>query len=272
MHDHELDGTAAVPRTRPSPDTTSELTPDVTRAVAAGRPDTLGSAGMLHLQRIAGNAGVQALVAQRKESAGGEEDQESPVRSVVSQQGAPLDADTRSSMEGALGADFGDVEVHTDGAASASAASVQAQAYTVGHHIVFGEGRYQPGTDDGRRTLAHELTHVVQQREGPVEGTPAAGGIRLSDPGDRHEREASATAEQVMAGSATAPTGPTAGPAVQRDLDEDAAPAPVQRQGEEEQEEAPPSEAPPEEKEEEMGVAKLDVQRQEAEEETEEQG
>jgi hypothetical protein len=274
MHDHEIDGTVAAPRTRPAPESASELGPEVTRAVAAGRPDTLGSANMLHLQRVAGNAGVQALVVQRREAEGkGAEDgadAESPVHSVVATPGSPLDTATRASMEGALGADFGDVQVHTDPAASASAASVQAHAYTVGNHVVFGEGRYQPGTDDGRRTLAHELTHVVQQRQGPVEGTPAPGGIRVSDPSDHHEREASAAADRVMAGGAPA-AGPVAAAAVQREEDDGPAPAAVQRQGDEEQEEAPPTEAPPEEKEEEMGVSKLDVQREAGEEEAEEQ-
>jgi hypothetical protein len=267
MHEHDIDGVVIAPRTRPSPDTTNELTADATRAVAAGRPDALGAAGMLNLQRAAGNAGVQALVAQRREGSGPEEESESPVHAVVASPGASLDGTTRASMEGALGADFGDVEVHTDAAASASAASVQAQAYTVGNHIVFGEGRYQPGTEDGRRTLAHELTHVVQQREGPVEGTPAAGGIRLSDPGDRHEREATAVADRVTAGGEPMVAGPTAGLVAQRELDDDISPPVAQRQGEEEE---VPSEAPPEEKEEEVPVSKLDVQRQEAEEEIEE--
>jgi hypothetical protein len=107
-------------------------------------------------------------------------------------------------MESALGHDFGDVRVHTDAAAAGSARAVQAQAYTVGSHVVFGEGRYQPGSTEGRRTLAHELTHVVQQRQGPVDGTPLArsagdtGGLQVSDPGDPFEREAEAVADQVV--------------------------------------------------------------------------
>ncbi len=270
MHEHEVDGTSTAPRGRPSPETTHDPTAEVTRAVAAGRPDTHGSAGRLHLPRTPGHAGVQALVAQRKEAGGTEEEPESPVRSVVASQGSPLDSETRSTMESALGADFGDVEVHTGGAASASAASVQAHAYTVGNHVVFGEGRYQPGTDDGRRTLAHELTHVVQQRQGPVEGTPAPGGIRVSDPGDRHEREATAAADRVMGAGNPSPSGPVAAAGLQRELDTDESPPTAQRATEEEQEDVPPSEAPPEETEEETAVSKLDVQRQEGEEETEE--
>lgn len=63
--------------------------------------------------------------------------------------------------------------------------------------------------------LAHELTHVVQQRNGPVDGTPAGGGVQVSDPSDRFEREAAANAEQAMSAPAPAAVSP-AGPSVQR--------------------------------------------------------
>src|SRR5688572_30353863 len=128
-------------------------------------------------------------------------------------------------MEARLGHDFGNVRVHTDGAAEASARAVNAHAYTVGSHIAFQRSAYDPTSDQGRTTLAHELTHVVQQRNGPVDGTDAPGGIRVSDPSDRFEREATATATQAM--SSTAPVS--------------AAPAMVQREAaaEEPEEEAP---------------------------------
>lgn len=67
-------------------------------------------------------------------------------------------------MESRLGHDFAHVRVHTDAAAARSAAAVGAQAYTVGSDVVFGAGRYAPTSGDGRQLLAHELTHVVQQR------------------------------------------------------------------------------------------------------------
>jgi hypothetical protein len=66
-------------------------------------------------------------------------------------------------MEPRFGADFGHVRVHTDDRAAASARAVAARAYTVGSHLVFGDGTYSPGTTSGRRLLAHELAHVVQQ-------------------------------------------------------------------------------------------------------------
>jgi hypothetical protein len=80
--------------------------------------------------------------------------------------GQPLDRDTRRSLEERFGAGFGSVRVHSDAAAAASARALRARAYTVGRDVVFGAGQYAPQTREGRRLLAHELTHVVQQRGG----------------------------------------------------------------------------------------------------------
>ncbi len=66
-------------------------------------------------------------------------------------------------MERRFSQDFGAVRIHTDPQAAASARAVRADAYTVGRHIVFGAQQYAPGTESGRRLLAHELTHVLQQ-------------------------------------------------------------------------------------------------------------
>jgi hypothetical protein len=85
------------------------------------------------------------------------------VHEVVDSTGQPLDAATRAFMEPRFGHDFSRVRVHADAQAAESARAVEAQAYTVGAEIVFGAGRYTPQTNDGRRLLAHELTHVVQQ-------------------------------------------------------------------------------------------------------------
>lgn len=78
----------------------------------------------------------------------------------------PLDAATRRFMEAGFGHDFGAVRVHTGADAARSAAGVDARAYTVGEHIVFGPGEYAPSRAEGRRLLAHELAHVVQQSRG----------------------------------------------------------------------------------------------------------
>lgn len=260
MHGHrEFDSEAAV---RPAGDRTGGHDRDndalMYQAAAAGRTDVLGAQGLLGLQRAVGNAGVAELV----------EEQPSPVHGVVnSGGGSPLAPEVRADMEARFGGqDFGDVRVHTDSAAHDSAKSVNAQAYTVGSNIVFQRDMYDPSSASGQHMLAHELTHVVQQRSGPVDGTETGGGVKVSDPSDRFEREAVANADRLMsqpAPAATATAGAaTAGAAVQRhaegdghDHSADALAAPqVQR------------EEMPEEEE----TAQTYVQRQEAAEEEEE--
>src|SRR4051812_30143468 len=132
------------------------------------------AAAVLHLQRTAGNAGVVQLLR-------GEDDDPHGLQRVVgSGGGSPLPETTRAHMEGALGADFSSVRVHTDGDADRSAKSLGAHAYTAGEDVVFAEGHYDPTSTGGQRTLAHELTHVVQQRSGPVDGTDNGAGVRVS--------------------------------------------------------------------------------------------
>jgi hypothetical protein len=86
------------------------------------------------------------------------------VHEVLRGPGQPLDRPARTAMEGRFGRSFAAVRIHTDARAAASARAVGAQAYTVGHNVVFGAGRYAPHSSAGQRLLAHELTHVVQQR------------------------------------------------------------------------------------------------------------
>lgn len=198
-----------------------EFAPHLGRLAAHGRSDPLGPGDVLDLQRTAGNAGVTAML----------EEEPSSVHDVISSGGRPLEPDVRTDMESRLGADFGDVRVHDDTAAASSATAVNARAYTVGADVVFQRGTYDPSSTVGRTTLAHELTHVVQQRNGPVDGTSAPGGIKVSDPGDRFEREAVATADRVMG---------AAGPVAQRqDADREAAAtdsSSVQREAEDQEE------------------------------------
>jgi hypothetical protein len=85
------------------------------------------------------------------------------VHDVIRSSGQPLDAGDRKFMESRLGHDFSGVQVHTGPLAERSAESAAANAYTVGSHVVFGEGRYEPGSGAGRQLLAHELVHVLQQ-------------------------------------------------------------------------------------------------------------
>lgn len=77
--------------------------------------------------------------------------------------GQPLDSSSRSYFEPRFGRDLSQVRVHSGSLAARSARDVHAHAYTVGHDVVFGAGKYAPDTWQGRRLLAHELTHVVQQ-------------------------------------------------------------------------------------------------------------
>ena len=194
-----------------------------------------GEASLLHLQRMAGNASVVQMLAEEGSIATGEEER-SPVHDVIGKGGGtPLDESTRTTMESKFGQDFSDVRIHTDAKASQSAEAVGANAYTVGNEMVFRGGHFDASSPTGQRTLAHELSHVVQQRSGPVDGTEAPGGIRLSDPSDRFERAADATADQVMSASAAPVAASTAsggGTAVQlQEADEgDEGGAPVQRQ------------------------------------------
>jgi hypothetical protein len=127
------------------------------------------------------------------------------VHEVLRSPGQPLDATTRSFMEPRFGHSFGNVRVHADAMAAASAQAVNALAYTVGENIVFGPGQFVPGTMGGRQLLAHELTHVVQQNTGQA----AQRGEHVD------EREAQQTAEAVARGDASRSVGRSA-PALRR--------------------------------------------------------
>ncbi|MGI8566060.1 MAG: eCIS core domain-containing protein, partial [Pyrinomonadaceae bacterium] len=94
------------------------------------------------------------------------------VHEVLRSSGEPLDAATRTLMESRFGHDFSRVRTHRDARAAESARAVNALAYTVGQDVVFGAGQYAPETMGGRKLVAHELAHVVQQRNAtyPVGG------------------------------------------------------------------------------------------------------
>ena len=215
-HDHDHDQTDDPTPARSRVDQPHPL---LLEAAAAGRTDVLGPAGVLGVQRVAGNSAAADVVN------GGR----SPVLDVLSSSGESLDEPVREDMEARMGHDFGDVRVHTGDAADASARSVSAHAYTVGSDIVFQRGAYDPGSTAGRTMLAHELTHVVQQRTGPVDGTSTGDGVRVSDPSDRFEQAAAANAEHVMS--------QPAGASVQASAMSAPAEGVVQREAAEEEEE-----------------------------------
>lgn len=120
------------------------------------------------------------------------------VQNVLQTPGRPLDQAARSEMERRFGHDFGHVQVHTGAQAAASARAVNALAYTVGQHVVFGEQRYDPASSEGRRLLAHELAHVVQQHDARFSPSD------LALAGDRWEREADAAAQAAVDGGRAA--------------------------------------------------------------------
>ncbi|WP_051858475.1 eCIS core domain-containing protein [Streptomyces cellulosae] len=165
----------------------------------------------LALQRALGNAALARALAGDRHVHGADCGHQQPapvqrsaVHDVLRGVGRPLDATVREDMEARFQTDFSDVRLHTDAAARRSAAELGARAYTSGHHVVIGEG----GAD--RHTLAHELTHVIQQRKGPVAGTATADGLSVSDPSDAFEREAEARATQVLRGPSPAHAGEAA--------------------------------------------------------------
>jgi hypothetical protein len=139
------------------------------------------------------------------------------VHKAVDSPGRPLDSDTRGLMQARFGQDFGDVRVHTGPQAAEGAQALNAQAFTVGQDIVFGESAFEPGTERGQRLMAHELTHVVQQ-EGSTAGLEerrdqtapplAFEELDLPRTGDANE-----DAPEAIAPVASAPDGAEAPPA-----------------------------------------------------------
>lgn len=111
--------------------------------------------------------------------------------------GRPLDAATRAFMEPRFGHDFSAVRVHADTDASESAHSVGALAYTVGNHVVFGAGRYSPGSREGSLLLAHELAHVVQQS---AAGSQLQTSLAIGEQSGEDEAQADVAAARVVAG------------------------------------------------------------------------
>ncbi len=146
----------------------------------------------------------------QRRTAGNETTTEIPpiVNEVLQSPGQPLDTATRAFMESRFHQDFSGVRIHADVTAAASAVAVNAHAYTVGSHIVFGAGQFVPATKAGKNLLAHELTHVLQQAHGV---TRSASGIGPAN--DEHERQADAVA-QAVAGTQSKPAAQTVRPLI----------------------------------------------------------
>lgn len=123
------------------------------------------------------------------------------VDEVLRETGRPLEEAPKHFMETRLGHDFSQIRVHDGPLAAESARAIHAHAYTVGHDIVFGSGRYKPHTKQGRHLLAHELTHATQQgtnttRESQIGWRGPLQGLRSSD--DHLERQSEAVASAIV--------------------------------------------------------------------------
>jgi GH24 family phage-related lysozyme (muramidase) len=121
--------------------------------------------------------------------------------------GRPLERTARERLERGLGEPLGDVRVHADANAAALARAVSARAFTVGSDLFFAAGAYRPGSHDGDKLIAHEVTHAVQQR-----GAPGSGPLTVSASADAAEVEAEAMASTLQAEAGTRPHGESASP------------------------------------------------------------
>ncbi|ONI73377.1 hypothetical protein ALI144C_46590 [Actinosynnema sp. ALI-1.44] len=119
--------------------------------------------------------------------------------------GSPLPAQVRTQMESGLGQSLGDVRLHTDATAASLSNQLGARAFTTGNDVFFNTGAYNPESTEGYQTLAHEVTHTLQQSAGPVAGTAVSPGLAVSDPHDHDERAAHATAERLTAERSSQP-------------------------------------------------------------------
>lgn len=208
MRDHETkkDGAHGQPPPKAKTGGESDAARKQSDGQAAARPDLLRDERLAHpanaeplagllsqLQHTHGNAYVQRVVAE----AGAEQPREAKPGESHAQTGAQsLDAGTRSLMESAFGESFGDVRVHTGPDAGRVNDELGARAVTRGQDIFFAEGEYNPSTAEGRRLLAHELTHVVQQRGASGHGQD----LSVGPAGDAFEVEADEVAASVVAG------------------------------------------------------------------------
>jgi Domain of unknown function (DUF4157) len=163
-------------------------------------------------QQQLGNRAVQRMLAQR--SGDGSFDLDDDTADRINRErggGQSLDSNVQTKMSESTGQDFSDVKVHTGPESHALNEQLSAKAFTTGSDVFFREGAYDPGSSGGQELLAHELTHVVQQRSGSV--GDGGGGMTVNAPGDSYEQEADSVAKTVMSGGAT--------PEVQRQMPEE---------------------------------------------------
>jgi hypothetical protein len=161
--------------------------------------DKASAAGLTTLQQQVGNRAVQRLVAQREGIAqtGGQLGEEIAERIKRTQGGGqPLEEGMQRRMSVATGQDFSNVRVHTDAEADQISRQLDAKAFTAGQDVFFREGEYSPRSTGGQELIAHEMTHVVQQSQGKVDGGDGKG-IKVNAPDDIHERQADRVAQKI---------------------------------------------------------------------------
>jgi hypothetical protein len=138
---------------------------------------------------------------------------------LVHSEAAPLEPSTRAFMEKRFGTSFAEVQIHTGRAASLLCAALQARALTLGRDIVFAEGTYALDSEDGRRLLAHELVHVLQQRAAipwTLSRRVRSSWVAIGDPLDDCEREAERLATQALRGGLQSAVTPDSSGAIRR--------------------------------------------------------
>ncbi|SDC33389.1 DUF4157 domain-containing protein [Natrinema hispanicum] len=143
---------------------------------------------------------LQRTAATRDTGPAGETQVPDSVRDVISSPGRSLDPSIQRAMEGQMGDSLGDVRIHTGPKAAQACEQINARAFTVGNHVAFNSGEYDPESPEGQHVLAHELAHVRQQTGGAVSMLPQEDlGLEI-DPDPQLEREAEETAQQVIRG------------------------------------------------------------------------
>src|SRR5215218_5815795 len=161
----------------------------VRRAYACGQPALAGKGGAeSHSQWLAQQSRLTEWTAP------------AIARDILREPSHPLEPNVRAQMESRLGHAFNHVRIHSDGKAGAAARSVNALAYTVGNDVVFGAGKFAPGSSDGDLLLAHELTHVIQQGGGATR-QPIPSVLPIGDPNDKLEAEARISAANLGSGA-----------------------------------------------------------------------
>jgi hypothetical protein len=122
------------------------------------------------------------------------------VRETLRGRGEPLEPTTQTEMSRRTGQDLSQVRVHTGERAAASSRAMDAIAYAVGRHIVFGGEMYRPCTGEGQRLLAHELAHVIQQGGDRVPQANVPLRLRAGTRTDVAEYEANMASEDIVRG------------------------------------------------------------------------